>query len=134
MRPEDLLTAGQMAGLQYSRDRYKDGSYQVNGGADPSVTSFMGAISPAPDGTYINHPTFWDGRVMRGPDGKIDFTGALQRALQYEQQGHPQFARYASPMSADAGEMLVHSIMDTDSERVLATPQAQARLRAMGGR
>ena len=134
MRPEDLLTAGQRVGLQYSRDRYNDGTYQVNGGPDPSVTSFMGAISPAPEGGYINHPAFWGGKVLTQPNGKIDFDAALARALAYEQQTGQKFARYGSLDTADAGEAMVHQIMDADSQRVLATPEAQARLRAMGGR
>jgi hypothetical protein len=126
---EDLLTEGQRTGLQYSRDRYADGSYQVNGGRDPSVTSFMGAIGDAPGGGYFNFPTFWDGRV-------IDPRMAQQRALQWEAANGKQFARAASPESSGLGEMLTHLVMDKDSQAVLATPEAQARLRAMltGGR
>lgn len=130
--PEDALNPGQMAGLQYSRDRYNDGTYQVNPGPDPSITSFMGAIGQAPDGSYMNYPTFWDGKVMRTPNGQIDFNGAMQRALQHEQQTGKQFARYPTEDAANAGESMVHKIMEQDAARILAMPQTQQRLR--GGR
>src|SRR6187431_3008012 len=121
---EDLLTEGQRTGLDYSRARYADGSYQVNGGRDPSVTSFMGAINDAPGGGYMNHPTFWDGKV-------IDPRLARARALQWEAANGKQFARAASPESAGLGEMLTHLVMDQDAQARLASPEALARLRAM---
>jgi len=131
-QPEDTITPGQMTGLQYSRDRYNDGSYQVSGGADPSVTSFMGAIDKAPDGQFINYPTFWDGRVMQDAggqdDGQLDYKGALARALQYEAQTGKQFARYPTVDAAEAGEQVVHKIMEQDASRVLAWPESQRRL------
>lgn len=122
--PEDKLTAGQMFGLQYSRDRYADGSYQVNPGPDPSVTSFYGAIDQDPSGKWINYPTFWDGKII---DPKL----ALQKALDYEKQTGQQFARYPSLDAANKGEMeKVHPIMDTDAQKILAWPETQARLKA----
>lgn len=121
-QPEDNITPGQMNGLQYSRDRYQDGTYQVNPGLDPSVTSFMGAISQAPDGSYVNYPTFWGGKV-------IDPKAALLQALQYEAQTGKKFARYPSIPAAEAGEQQVHKIMEQDAQRVLAWPESQNRLR-----
>lgn len=128
--PEDNITPGQMAGLQYSRDRYQDGSYQVNPGPDPSVTSFMGAVGQAPDNSFINYPTFWDGKVMKDAKGNIDFRAALARALQYEQQSGQQFARYPTQQAAEAGEGQVHNIMEQDAARVLAWPETQRRLKS----
>ena len=133
--PESRLTPGQRTGLDYSRDRYADGSYMVdpphsqyNPGGEAAVTSFYGAIDrlPAPlkdAGQYINYPTFWDGKV-------IDRRTALQNAFDYEEKTGKKFARYPTPQAADFGEMqVVHPIMDADSEKVLATPEAQRRLR-----
>ncbi len=129
--PETRLTPGQLFGLQYSRDKYADGSYQVNGGRDPSVTSFYGAIDKAPDGQFMNYPTYWDRQILSP-------AAALARALSYEKKTGGQFARYPTEAAANWGEMqMVHPIMDQDATRVLATPEAQARLRAMlppGGR
>jgi len=126
--PESGLTPGQRTGLDYSRDVMASGAYQVNPGDDPSITSFMGAIDrlPAPlkdAGQYINYPTFWNGKV-------IDANKALTNALAYEAHTGKKFARYPTPQAADFGEMqVVHPIMDADSEKVLATPEAQRRLR-----
>ena len=126
--PESRLTEGQRTGLDYSRDVMASGAYQVNPGDDPSITSFMGATSrlPAPlldAGQIINYPTFWGGKV-------IDPHQALTNALQYEQQTGKKFARYPTQQAADFGEMqVVHPIMDADSEKVLATPEAQKRVR-----
>jgi len=106
----DLLTEGQRTGLQYSRDRIADNTYQRN--PDGGITSFMGAISDAPGGGYFNHPTFWDGRV-------IDPMAARQRALNWEAANGKQFARAASPMSSELGEMLTHLVMDQDTERLM---------------
>ena len=127
--PESSLTPGQRTGLDYSRDVTARGAYQVNPGDDPSITSFMGAIDrlPAPlkdAGQYINYPTFWDGKVM------TDRKAALQHAFDYEEKTGKKFARYPTPQDAEWGEMqVVHPIMDADSEKVLATPEAQRRLR-----
>lgn len=123
--PEDALNPGQMNGLQYSRDRYNDGSYQVNSSPGPSVTSFMGAISQAPDGSYVNYPTFWNGKVM-------DPKTALGLALQYEQTTGKKFARYPDVPTAEAGEQKVHGIMEGDATKILAWPETQKRLK--GGR
>jgi hypothetical protein len=133
--PESRLTPGQLRGLNYSRSKYKDGSFMVdpphsqyNPGDEAAVTSFYGAIDrlPAPlkdAGQYINYPTFWDGKV-------IDPNQALTKALQYEQQTGGKFARYPTPQAAEFGEMqVVHPIMDADAQKVLATPEAQRRLR-----
>lgn len=137
--PESRLTPEQRFGLQYSRDRYADGSYQVdaprsryNPGPEAAITSFYGVNKRLPDGRVINMPSFWDGRVRDDP------ADALARALAYEKQMGGQFARYPTDDAALWGEMqAVHPIMDQDSQRVLATPEAQRRLRAMlpqGGR
>lgn len=121
--PESRLTEGQRTGLDYSRDVMAKGAYQVNPGDDPSITSFMGAIDQTPEGDYINYPTFVDGKV-------IDRKAALQRAFDYEEKTGKKFARYPTVKDADWGEMqVVHPIMDADSEKVLATPEAQRRLR-----
>jgi len=127
--PESGLTPGQRTGLDYSRDVMASGEYQVNPGDDPSITSFKGAIDrlPAPlkdAGQYINYPLFVDGKVM------TDRKAALQRAFDYEEKTGKKFARYPTPQAAEWGEMqVVHPIMDADSEKVLATPEAQRRLR-----
>jgi len=127
--PESRLTPGQRTGLDYSRDVMASGAYQVNPGDDPSITSFMGAIDrlPAPlkdAGQYINYPLFVDGKVM------TDRKAALQRAFDYEEKTGKKFARYPTVKDADWGEMqVVHPIMDADSQKVLATPEAQKRLR-----
>jgi len=136
--PESGLTPGQRTGLDYSRDRYADGSYMVdpphsqyNPGGEAAVTSFYGAIDrlPAPlkdAGQYINYPLFVDGKVM------TDRKAALQRAFDYEEKTGKKFARYPTPQAAEWGEMqVVHPIMDADSENVLATPEAQRRLRSL---
>lgn len=133
--PESRLTPGQLFGLNYSRSKYKDGSFMVdpphsqyNPGDEAAVTSFYGAIDrlPAPlkdAGQYINYPTFWGGKV-------IDPNQALTKALQYEQQTGGKFARYPTAKDAEYGEMqVVHPIMDADAQKVLATPEAQRRLR-----
>ena len=121
--PESRLTPGQRTGLDYSRDVMAKGAYQVNPGDDPSITSFMGAIDQTPEGDYINYPTFVDGKVT-------DRKAALQRAFDYEEKTGKKFARYPTPQAAEWGEMqVVHPIMDADSEKVLATPEAQRRLR-----
>jgi hypothetical protein len=121
--PESRLTPGQRTGLDYSREKNANGSYQVNPGDDPSITSFMGAIDQTPEGDFINYPTFWDGKV-------IDRRTALQNAFDYEEKTGKKFARYPTVKDADWGEMqVVHPIMDADSQKVLATPEAQKRLR-----
>jgi hypothetical protein len=121
--PESRLTPGQRTGLDYSREKYADGSYQVNPGNDPSITSFMGAIDQTPEGDFINYPTFFDGKV-------IDRKAALQRAFDYEEKTGKKFARYPTVKEAEHGEMqVVHPIMDADSQKVLATPKAKKRLR-----
>ena len=126
--PESRLTEGQRTGLDYSRDVMASGAYQVNPGDDPSITSFMGATSrlPAPlldAGQIINYPTFWDGKV-------IDANKALTNALAYEAHTGKKFARYPTAKDADWGErQVVHPIMDADAQKVLATPEAQNRLR-----
>ena len=121
--PESRLTLGQRTGLDYSRDVMAKGAYQVNPGDDPSITSFMGAIDQTPEGDFINYPTFVDGKVT-------DRKAALQRAFDYEEKTGKKFARYPTVKDADWGEMqVVHPIMDADSQKVLATPEAQKRLR-----
>ena len=133
--PESRLTPGQLFGLNYSRSTYKDGSFMVdpphsqyNPEDEPAVTSFYGSYDrvPAPlkdAGQYINYPTFWGGKV-------IDPNQALTKALQYEQQTGGKFARYPTAKDAEYGEMqVVHPIMDADAQKVLATPEAQKRLR-----
>lgn len=127
-QPEDVFTPGQMTGLQYSRDRYNDGTYQVNPGPDPSITSFKGMIKEAPEGGFINYPGFWDGHVMTLPNGQLDYQGALAKALQYEAQTGQKFARYPTLDAANAGEALVHKAMEQDSERVLGWPETLRRL------
>ncbi len=106
-RPEDALSPGQLTGLQYSRDRMNDGSYQTN--PDGSITSFMGSIMDAPEGGFINFPTFWGGQVL-------DPRAALAKALEYEQKTGQKFARYPSIKEAEAGESAVHSFMERDAE------------------
>lgn len=121
--PESRLTPGQRTGLDYSREKYADESYQVNPGNDPSITSFMGAIDQTPEGDFVNYPTFVDGKVT-------DRKAALQRAFDYEEKTGKKFARYPTVKDAEWGEMqVVHPIMDADSQKVLATPEAQKRLR-----
>ena len=120
-QPEDAFNQGQQNGLQYSRDRYQDGSYQVNPGPDPSVTSFMGAVGQAPDGSFINFPTFWHGKV-------VDPHTAFGLALQYEAQTGKKFARYPTEEAALKGEQQVHGVMESDAQRVLAWPESQKRL------
>ena len=121
--PESRLTPGQRTGLDYSREKYADGSYQVNPGDDPSITSFMGAIDQTPEGDFVNYPTFVDGKVT-------DRRTALQNAFDYEESTGNKFARYPTAKDADWGEMqVVHPIMDADAQKVLATPEAQKRLR-----
>ena len=122
--PESRLTPDQRTAIDYSREKYADGSYQVNPGDDPSITSFMGAIDQTPEGDFINYPTFVDGKVM------TDRKAALQRAFDYEEKTGKKFARYPTVKDAEWGEMqVVHPIMDADSQKVLATPEAQKRLR-----
>ena len=122
--PESRLTPGQRTGLDYSRDVTARGAYQVNPGDDPSITSFKGAIDETPEGDFINYPLFVDGKVM------TDRKAALQRAFDYEEKTGKKFARYPTVKEADWGEMqVVHPIMDSDSQKVLATPEAQKRLR-----
>ena len=124
--PESRLTPGQRTGLDYSRDVMASGAYQVNPGDDPSITSFMGAIDQTPEGDFINYPLFVDGKVM------TDRKAALQRAFDYEEKTGKKFARYPTRQAADWGEMqVVHPIMDADSDKVLATPEAQRRLRKL---
>ena len=121
--PESRLTPGQRTGLDYSREKYADGSYQVNPGDDPSITSFKGAIDETPEGDFINYPLFVDGKVT-------DRRTALQNAFDYEEKTGKKFARYPTAKDADWGEMqVVHPIMDADAQKVLATPEAQKRLR-----
>ena len=121
--PESRLTPGQRTGLDYSRDVMAKGAYQVNPGDDPSITSFMGAIGETPEGDFINYPLFVDGKVT-------DRKTALQRAFDYEEKTGKKFARYPTVKDADWGEMqVVHPIMDADAQKVLATPEAQRRLR-----
>jgi len=135
VNPESRLTPEQLNGLQYSRDKYADGTYMVdaphsqyNPGDEPAITSFMGAIDrvPAPlkdAGQYVNYPTFWDGAV-------VDPNKALTNALAYEAHTGKKFARYPTPQAAEWGEMkVVHPIMDADAQKVLATTEAQKRLR-----
>lgn len=119
--PEDALTPGQMTGLQYSRDRYNDGSYIV--GPDGQVTSYFGMTAEAPGGGYMNFPSFWDGKVQPWRD-------ALARALQYEQQTGKMFSRYPTEEAADAGEKQVHDIMSQDSQALRQTPGFAAKMRA----
>jgi len=122
--PESRLTPGQRTGLDYSRDVMASGAYQVNPGDDPSITSFMGAIDQTPKGDFINYPLFVDGKVM------TDRKAALQRAFDYEEKTGKKFARYPTLEAADWGEMqVVHPIMEADSAKILATPEAQRRLR-----
>ena len=133
--PESRLTPGQRTGLDYSREKYADGSYMVdpphsqyNPGDEAAITSFYGSYDrvPAPlkdAGQYINYPTFWNGKV-------IDANKALTKALAYEAHTGKKFARYPTAKDADWGEMrVVHPIMDADSQNVLATPEAKKRLR-----
>jgi hypothetical protein len=123
VNPERRLTPDQRTGLDYSRDVMASGAYQVNPGDDPSITSFKGAIDPTPEGDFINYPLFWNGKVT-------DRRTALQNAFDYEEQTGKKFARYPTVKDADWGEMkVVHPIMDADSQKVLATPEAQKRLR-----
>ena len=122
--PEDALTPGQMNGLQYSRDRYADNSYILQpptpGTDDRDVTSFMGAISQLPDGSYINYPTFWGGKVL-------DPKTALNNALQYEAKTGKAFARYPTIDAANAGESQVHNIMSSDADALQNTPSFKAK-------
>lgn len=138
MNPESRLTMGQRVGLEYSRNKYADGSYQIDPpgsalspGNEASITSFYGGVQQLPDGSFINFPTY-SGRQVMSP------AAALPRALQYERQTGQQFARYPTQNAAEWGEMqMVHPIMDRDAQAVLARPEAQAALRAMltrGGR
>lgn len=130
VNPEDRLTPGQRAGLDYSREKYAGGSYMVdaphtqyNSGDEPAVTSFYGAIEQTPEGDFVNYPTFWDGKVL-------DRKEALRRAFDYEEQTGKQFARYPTVKSAEWNEMqVVHPIMDADAQRVLQTPEAKRRLK-----
>jgi hypothetical protein len=122
--PESRLTPDQRTAIDYSRDVMASGAYQVNPGNDPSITSFKGAIDPTPEGDFINYPLFVDGKVM------TDRKAALQRAFDYEEKTGKKFARYPTVKDADWGEMkVVHPIMDADSQKILATPEAQKRLR-----
>jgi hypothetical protein len=129
--PESRLTPGQRFGLQYSRDRYADNSYQIdaphsaiNPGDEYAITSFYGANAPAPGGGYINFPTYWGGKVVAP-------AAALANALAYEKQTGQQFARYPTQNAADWGEMqAVHPIMDQDAQQLLQSPAVQARIRA----
>jgi hypothetical protein len=133
--PESRLDPRQLFGVNYSREKYADGSYMVdpphsqyNPGDEAAITSFYGSYDrvPAPlkdAGQYINYPTFWDGKV-------IDANKALTKALAYEAHTGGKFARYPTAKDADWGEMqVVHPIMDADAQKVLATPEAQKRLR-----
>lgn len=131
VNPESRLTPEQRNALDYSRDKYADGSYlvdaphsQYNPGNEPAVTSFMGAIDQTPEGDFINYPTFADGQVL-------DRKTALQRAFDYEEKTGKKFPRYPTVKDADWGEMqVVHPIMDADAQKVLATPEAQRRLKS----
>lgn len=131
INPESRLTPGQLTGLNYSREKYANGSYavdaphsQYNPGNEPAVTSFYGAVDQTPQGDFINYPTFWDGKV-------IDRKEALRRAFDYEEQTGKKFARYPTVNSAEWNEMqVVHPIMDSDAQRVLQTPEAKKRLKA----
>lgn len=105
------LSPGQMVGLQRSRDVMNSGKGTVN--PDGSYTSFMGAISDAPGGGYVNYPTYWNGQVMTPKN-------ALGVALDYEAQTGKQFARYPTVRDAEAGEQAVHQIMGRDAQKYMA--------------
>lgn len=105
---EAQLSPGQMVGLQRSRDVMNSGKGMIN--PDGSVTSFMGAISDAPGGGYMNYPTYWNGQVMSPRN-------AQGLALDYEANTGKQFARYPTVQAAEAGEQAVHRIMEEDARK-----------------
>lgn len=108
---EAQLSPGQMVGLQRSRDVMNSGKGTVN--PDGSFTSFMGAISDAPGGGYMNYPTYWNGQVMSPRN-------AQGIALDYENQTGKQFARYPTVQAAETGEQAVHKIMSRDATDFLS--------------
>lgn len=108
---EAQLSPGQTVGLQRSRDVMNSGKGTVN--PDGSFTSFMGAISDAPGGGYMNFPTYWNGQVMSPHN-------AQGLALDYENQTGKQFARYPTVRDAESGEQSVHRFMNRDATDYLS--------------
>jgi hypothetical protein len=107
------LNPDEQSVLDYHRQNLLGGTGLKN--ADGSITTFKGAIVGFDDG-YAILPRYWHGQVREVPD-----------AVRFAMRSGIKFPRYKTIEEAEAAELRLHSIMDSDTAK--ANPKLKEPIR-----
>ena len=91
--------------IDYHRQNLLGGTGMKN--PDGSITTFYGAIAGDNDTGYTLFPRYWHGQIREVPD-----------AVRFAIRSGIKFPRYKTLQEAEAAEQRLHSIMDSDTDKV----------------
>lgn len=105
----------EMPVLDYHRRHLAQNTFKLN--PDGSITTFMGTIVGNDDVGYQILPTYWHGE-LREPEQAVRF--AVKSGI--------AFPKYKTLSQAEAAEKALHTIMEQDTAKFMATrPPARSR-------